>query len=225
MDLDSARTIVERAVLFLAGRCDHAQQQDGAGFNAYDAHFGHTLADEIAGGGHVRDIAKVRQFVGKYRTQLTNGGIELPSVDVVDQIVEETKRIAPPPSSISAVTINPSATPGALLVSFPYSQEAVANVKTCRGARWNPATKQWSVPSTDLGKLRELFPGAVIDPSLVEAETKAIADAAARDAHRRGLVATALARYEAFKPALDARIAARFGTAGLFPHQDEESDG
>lgn len=34
---------IHEAVKFLAGRCNYAQSLDGAGYNKFDAEFGHDL--------------------------------------------------------------------------------------------------------------------------------------------------------------------------------------
>jgi len=75
------RDALEQALLYLAGRCDHAQKLDGQGFNAFDANFGHDLAAKVEAGeeltGPMRYAAA--KLLVKYRGQLEKADINVPA--------------------------------------------------------------------------------------------------------------------------------------------------
>ena len=68
---------LEKALIFLAGRCDGAIKQDGQGFNGRDTEFGHSLADQILRGRTLspKQRSSAERMVKTYRKQLENGGI------------------------------------------------------------------------------------------------------------------------------------------------------
>ncbi|ETX03589.1 MAG: hypothetical protein ETSY1_46825 (plasmid) [Candidatus Entotheonella factor] len=71
---------LEQAILYLADRCDGAAEQDGAGFNKFDARFGHWLAQTLEAGWPLsRHFAEAGlRMVHKYRQQLEIGGLSVP---------------------------------------------------------------------------------------------------------------------------------------------------
>jgi len=73
------RSGLEAAILYLAGQCDGAVARDGAGFNARDTEFGHSLAGQIAQGRNLsqKQQAAASKIVRTYRKQLQAAGIEL----------------------------------------------------------------------------------------------------------------------------------------------------
>jgi len=73
------RSGLESAILYLAGQCDGAVARDGAGFNARDTEFGHSLAGQIAQGRNLsqKQQAAASKIVRTYRKQLQAAGIEL----------------------------------------------------------------------------------------------------------------------------------------------------
>lgn len=68
---------LEKALIYLAGRCDGAIKQDGKGFNGRDTEFGHSLADQILRGRTLspkqRSVAE--RMIKTYKKQLEKGGI------------------------------------------------------------------------------------------------------------------------------------------------------
>ena len=73
------RSGLEAAILYLAGQCDGAVARDGAGFNARDTEFGHSLAGQIAQGRNLsqKQRAAASKIVRTYRKQLQAAGIYL----------------------------------------------------------------------------------------------------------------------------------------------------
>ena len=63
---------------------------------------------------------------------------------------------------------------GRVEISFPYSQNYIAKIKTMDGYRWHPEGKYWSVPYSELEKLLSVFDGEsiVIDPIIYLDELK-----------------------------------------------------
>ncbi|MBZ9685864.1 hypothetical protein G9F72_005845 [Clostridium estertheticum] len=59
----------------------------------------------------------------------------------------------------SAMTINISKHESELAVSFDYSQERIAKIKSIKGHKWNAKDKTWIIPFTEenLAMLKELF--------------------------------------------------------------------
>jgi SNF2 family DNA or RNA helicase len=199
---------VLQAVLFLAGRCDGARSQDGAGFNRYDAQFGHALADRIAAGQGV-NLQKALRVVSKYRKQLEKGGIILP------EKIEEPP--PPPPPSPSDRLVSPprdeitvSRVGSMLQIAFAYDPALVEKARSLPSRRWDPASKCWTAPADALPAILAAFPEAVLTGDLEAerlAKAKADRDEASALAAR---LASETAAYEAFRPSL-----------GLYAHQDE----
>lgn len=73
------RSGLEAAILYLAGQCDGAVARDGAGFNARDTEFGHSLAGQIAQGRNLsqKQQAAASKIVRTYRKQLQAAGIDI----------------------------------------------------------------------------------------------------------------------------------------------------
>ena len=68
---------LEKAIIYLAGRCDGAIKQDGQGFNGRDTEFGHSLADQILRGRTLspKQRSAAERMVKTYKKQLEKGGI------------------------------------------------------------------------------------------------------------------------------------------------------
>lgn len=73
------RSGLEAAILYLAGQCDGAVARDGAGFNARDTEFGHSLAGQIAQGRTLspKQKAAATKVAKTYKKQLLAAGIEI----------------------------------------------------------------------------------------------------------------------------------------------------
>lgn len=70
---------IERAIVYLADRCDGAKELDGQGFNSMDTGWGHSTADAIRDGMVMpeEELRSAMIRLVKYRGQLTAGGIDL----------------------------------------------------------------------------------------------------------------------------------------------------
>lgn len=78
-EIEEGPSGLEAAILYLAGRCDGAVARDGAGFNARDTEFGHSLADQIAQGRTLSPKQKTAatKVARTYKKQLQAAGIEI----------------------------------------------------------------------------------------------------------------------------------------------------
>lgn len=86
----SPEQILEKAIVFLASRCDRAETQDGAGFNGLDAQFGHNLADQIKHYGKLTPAQHKAacKLLKKYRKQIKNGiGLDLPHLKDLEEVI------------------------------------------------------------------------------------------------------------------------------------------
>ena len=70
---------LEKALIYLANRCDGAITNDGQGFNGRDTEFGHSLADQILRGRTLspKQRSAAERMVRTYKKQLEKGGIIL----------------------------------------------------------------------------------------------------------------------------------------------------
>lgn len=64
---DEVVSFIHGCIRSLAGRCDYARQEDGMGFNRFDAVFGHSLADQVSLS--QKQVRAAIPMVNKYRGQ------------------------------------------------------------------------------------------------------------------------------------------------------------
>ncbi len=129
---------LELAIRYLAGQCDGALTLDGVGFNGTDSKFGKWLAEIPEAAWTPADRRKAWVVLRKYRGQLERAGISYerlpvpPSADLVDDGI------------IAGIHLGNSF----FQIVFRYDPDAVAFVRQIPGARWYPATKNWSAAVT-----------------------------------------------------------------------------
>ena len=70
---------LEKALLFIAGRCDGAASTDGQGFNKQDTIFGKAIATKVRSGQALRvdEYKSIHKMLGKYNTQLVEGEMDI----------------------------------------------------------------------------------------------------------------------------------------------------
>lgn len=80
--MTNTENTVQAAVRFLAGHCDGARRNDGAGFSAYDADFGHSMAKAAAEGRYftIGMLKACKKLAHKYRKQLVAGGFDMEAI-------------------------------------------------------------------------------------------------------------------------------------------------
>lgn len=167
---------IERAILYLAGRCDGSIARDGQGFNGCDARFGRWLADRVEEGALKESWArKALDMLRKYeKSQLAPRGLTLPEwEDVAGQydrpLPRREVRGGKPERRLELYS-------GGVAYIAPYDPEALRVVKAIepRG-RWTPeaaeeiGAKAWVFPMEALPALLEAFPDYAADEQ-IEAE-------------------------------------------------------
>ena len=106
----SAAPTLEDALLFLAGRCDSAQNSDGQGFNKQDAAFGKSMAEKVMGGQSLspQEYKDVYKMLRTYNNnQLIPAGMDIRLIpkdppEMQAKPKEETKVQPTPDAIISA---------------------------------------------------------------------------------------------------------------------------
>lgn len=201
---------IHQAILFLAGRCDGARTNDGAGFSKWDSGWGHEAADRIAAGQPV-NLANALRVCTKYRKQLERGYIILPTADAL--IAE-----IPTPATAASVQAAPpragltiSRRGSLIAISFPYDPALVEIARGLPGRRFDGETKSWTVPASALDAAIAAFPQAAIDPAI-------LADVEAKRTKEAAETQGAAARLAADTAALDAIIPTL--SRPMFAHQD-----
>lgn len=181
--------IIQKAVVSLASVCDHAFSEDGKGFNGRDAEFGHSLAGQIEAGRSLspNQLNAAFKMLQTYRKQLQNMGIELPeSFNAITAIATEVK--TEKPKSNGKISLQGKA----IIVTFPYSPETVAKVKSIKGAKWNPDGKFWQFPFSAAADLMTSFSDFEVDPTIADevksAQSERLAELAIAQADYQKLV-------------------------------------
>ena len=118
---------------------------------------------------------------------LQNMGIELPeSFNATTAIATQPKIEKPKP--IGKISLQGKA----IIVTFPYSPEAVAKVKSIKGAKWNPEGKFWQFPFSSAADLMTSFSDFEVDPTIAEevksAQSERLAELAIAQADYQKLV-------------------------------------
>ena len=181
--------VIQRAIASLAKVCDHAFSEDGKGFNGRDAEFGHSLAEQVEAGRNLspNQLSAAFKMLQTYRKQLQNMGIDLPeSFNVTTAIATQPKIEKPKPKGKISLQGK------AIIVTFPYSPETVAKVKTIKGAKWNGEGKFWQFSFSAAADLVTAFPDFEIDPAIAgeveSAQSERLAELAIAQADYQKLV-------------------------------------
>ena len=181
--------IIQKAIASLAKVCDHAFSEDGKGFNGRDAEFGHSLAEQIEAGRTLspNQLNAAFKMLQTYRKQLQGMGIDLPeSFSATTAIATQPKIEKPKP--IGKISLQGKA----IIVTFPYSPETVAKVKSVKGAKWNPDGKFWQFPFSSAADLVTAFPDFEVDPAITSevesAQSERLAELAIAQADYQKLV-------------------------------------
>ncbi|AFY75460.1 DNA/RNA helicase, superfamily II, SNF2 family (plasmid) [Synechococcus sp. PCC 7502] len=149
------RTIVppatlEQAIIFLAERCDGAVNQDGQGFNGFDAGYGHWLNQRIETGKPIlkKWAASAYKMLSKYKRQLENASIFLPDWEAIANNYLETyplERAKPKLVNLPEYRLEIH---GNYIAAFsPYDPTGVLNevYKSVSGYVWQKAVeKAWT---------------------------------------------------------------------------------
>jgi len=140
---------VLRAIKCLADRCDYANSLDGAGFNKFDADFGHDLAgrESLSEGQKLAALKMLR----KYKTQLGNAGIKL---DFSEDIGVKSDEGADADADILLSPYNDKGY--SILFDFKWNDPkwiALKDAVKSAGAVYDSNKKVWHINDEDLPKL------------------------------------------------------------------------
>lgn len=200
---DSSIATLERAFLYLFGRCDGARTEDKAGFNRWDAEWARSAEPRIASGRGFSNVESAHRILTKYRKQLDLGGITLPPIESIQQ--ERAERQAPitlntaaaAPTGVTIELFNKNM----VRVRFPYDADRVARIKSVQGPKkFDPVTKSWELPLRMLDDILKAMPEATLLGSLGEAAANARADAQAASNRLRATIDQNIAQFSATKP-------------------------
>ncbi len=101
---------LEKALLFLADRCDGASSIDGQGFNKNDSLFGKAMADKVRSGQRLThdEYKSVYKMLGKYNGQLVEGQMDIrliPKEPPAEEEAIQEKAPVPPEDREAALDI------------------------------------------------------------------------------------------------------------------------
>lgn len=132
---------LQNAVRALASVCDGAESQDGAGFNKPDAKWGRLMALDNESDWHPSHRFAAWETLRKYRRQLKDSfGIDYDAIPVPEENHED---VALPELPKPAPVIKSK--DDIFTIAFEYDPTLVAAVKRVPGARYDGATRTWSV--------------------------------------------------------------------------------
>lgn len=156
---------VTAALQYLAGVCDYASKKDDAGFNAFDAAFGHDLATRTAMGATLTpgQLKAAHKMVYKYRNQLESAGIVLPKPENGIDYTTQT-----PAPSTSGVKVSLNNTVIEIRFGGKPDEATRTAIKEMKPWRWCPDLpgKPWQVPGKFAQAVIDLLPGAEISPEV-----------------------------------------------------------
>ena len=179
--------IIQKAIASLANVCDHAFSEDGRGYNGRDAEFGHSLAEQIESGRSLspNQLNAAFRMLQTYTKQLHKMGVDLPE-SFTATVATEVK--AEKPKLNGKISLQGKA----IIVTFPYSPETVAKVKSVKGAKWNPDGKFWQFPFSAAADLITSFSDFEVDPTIADevksAQSERLAELAIAQADYQKLI-------------------------------------
>jgi Superfamily II DNA/RNA helicases, SNF2 family len=138
----AAKTQIHSAIRSLAEVCDGAFQQDGRGFNKFDAPRGHALANLPLENWTARQTWAAWHLLRKYQGQLEIMGFFHAQMRPPEPVQAESSQAKPIPKPSLSVSLNENL----VKFCFHYDPALVAAVKQLPGRRFNPQDKTWTVP-------------------------------------------------------------------------------
>ena len=143
---------LHQAMKHLAGRCDGAQERDGAGFNGADTDFGHVLASTPAERWSPKMATSAYDMALRYQGQLRAAGLEVSRIARPDNRDhrnngKKRERVRHFDATIDGDTV--------VLTSTAYpGADAVTAVKECAGRTFRKTpSPRWIVPLNAAGQL------------------------------------------------------------------------
>lgn len=147
--------VIQTGIQTLAGNCDGAVTLDGKGFNKYDAYVGHPLAQLSEDQWQPKDYILAYRILTRYKDQLMEAGITLPSL-------EEVKALLPKKQSQQRplVTVEDEE----LVFYSRFQDRDLVKKLFPKRLRWDSIKRVWRLPSvtvdnvTSFRTLLEEFP-------------------------------------------------------------------
>lgn len=140
-------SLLHRAVCALAGMCDGAYRQDGAGFNKFDSDFGKSLSTRPWSIWTPAQKRAAWKMLKKYKEQLGGVGIDYDLIPEPEQVASALVSADPPKPSEPVFSGRKISIIGEqVTIEFPFDADLVEQVKLIPGRSWRPAQKHWVVP-------------------------------------------------------------------------------
>lgn len=152
--------MIQRAVRYLANRCDGAISEDGHGFNMIDTGFGKSLAEREK---WTKAQAKAAlKMLKKYQGQLQAGGFD------IERLFDGSEITYPhlQQEKVKQMNIVKKVDDRTIEIRYKFDPEILQLVKTLPGRRFHPDKKYWTATITadSIKKLKDA--GFVIDAEL-----------------------------------------------------------
>ena len=132
---------MHQALQALARQCDYASTLDGEGFSAFDADWGHKMADSDPISWDAATAMRVWTLCHKYRKQLAGMGVD---VDTMKPTEGDTCWKDP-----EASTLKLSPDSKLIQIVFPYDKALVASIRCLPDREWDRDARLWTVPVRD----------------------------------------------------------------------------
>ena len=137
----STDPLLYRAVQTLAGMCDGALTQDGAGFNGPDSNFGKSISSVPPEAWDLGTQREAWEMLFKYRLQLGMYGINYDDIPEPKEVKKALNR------GVRAIDVRN----GKVMVFLPYGDPAYP--KQALSATWNRDQKGWQVAVSKYGSV------------------------------------------------------------------------
>lgn len=153
---------LEQAILYLAGRCDGANSEDGQGFNKLDTGFGRWLANRIESKQPLISVhaEAALKMLAKYSKQLERGGISLPAWEAIAHQYPREQKMLPPSGEeeLSERRIEIKNNKIAVYAPYDASGKFQRSCKEIEGYKFNSDDKGWYFPLFQLEEVLAAFP-------------------------------------------------------------------
>jgi hypothetical protein len=151
-DVKDDYNLLETAVRELSRRCDGAVELDGAGFNRFDARFGHVMAEMPLDEWSDRQLYATHRMVRKYKVQLAKYGVDFDSIPLPPRpSAPKSIKVESDSSKDSGRKLEYNDQGNVFYVSFAYVDvKKLLNLikEGFKGRTWDGASKRWIANAT-----------------------------------------------------------------------------
>jgi SWI/SNF-related matrix-associated actin-dependent regulator 1 of chromatin subfamily A len=150
--------IIQKAVRYLANRCDGAISKDGCGFNKTDSAFGKSLAKQEKWTKLQAQAAL--KMLKKYQGQLQAGGFD------IERLFDGSEITYPHLQQVRQMNVVKKVDDRTMEIRYKFDPEILQLIKTLPGRRFHPEKKYWTatITAVSIKKLKDV--GFVIDAEL-----------------------------------------------------------